>query len=832
MRSIPCRRILAAALTPTLALSSLTLSAGAVSTDGQTLTFSDSAISSSGSGSGYEIDGTDLKITESGTYTLTGSCADGSVTVKKNVTDVTLILDDLTLSSSDTAPITCNKSSGVTIQTSGTTTLTDKESTENESSDTYEGAAIKVKSDASLTVTGSGTLNVNGSCKNGIKGASNASVTVKSSTLNIDASHDALSSDGSVTVTGGALSLKADNDGISAQPEDTDTASAGTVTVSGGSVTITSGGDGIQSTGKLSVSNGTLKITAGGGYTEELADDVSAKGLKSDTAVSLTGGIYTLNCADDAIHTDGDAVLSAGTYTISSGDDGVHADGALTVGTKSADNDDLKLTIQQSYEGLEGTTVTLYSGTGSITSSDDGINAANSQNPTADFAINCYGGTWSVTAGGDGLDSNKDVNLYGGTIEVYSYGNGDAALDYDGACNYKGGTLLAVGMSGMAQAPSSGLSLCFGTSGTFSMGGGHGGQRPDDSNFDPTQKPGSSNNTTDSTTSGTTSGSASSTTPPEKPSGDSNGEPPTPPDGSIPSGGPNGGQPGGLPDDGSSLSISQGSKLEIRNSSGKTIYSATSLTRASSVVFSSEDLTEGETYTLYIDGSEAGTATATADVGTAGSGNANGGQPGGGRFPENGTSSSDANTNQTAKLPFSDVNVNNWYYNAVQYVYNKGLMQGTGSSTFSPATSTTRGMVVTLLYRLAGSPSVSGSNSFSDVDSDAYYAAAVTWAAKNNIVSGYDSGKFGPNDPITREQLAAILYRYASAQSYDVSKTGDLSSFSDVSKVSSYAKTALAWANGSGLITGTNNQTLNADGTADRSQLAAILMRFCESYTK
>ena len=179
-------------------------------------------------------------------------------------------------------------------------------------------------------------------------------------------------------------------------------------------------------------------------------------------------------------------------------------------------------------------------------------------------------------------------------------------------------------------------------------------------------------------------------------------------------------------------------------------------------------------------------------------------------------------------LPFTDVTEDSWYNDAVAYVYGHGLMTGTDSRTFSPDTVTTRGMIVTMLYRLENEPEVSGS-SFADVAAGSWYADAVTWAEQNDIVNGYDDDTFAPNDTITREQLGTIFYRYASYKGYDVSESADLGNFSDDSAVSSYAQTALSWANAAGLINGMGDGTLSPKGSATRAQAAAIIMRFCEN---
>lgn len=181
-----------------------------------------------------------------------------------------------------------------------------------------------------------------------------------------------------------------------------------------------------------------------------------------------------------------------------------------------------------------------------------------------------------------------------------------------------------------------------------------------------------------------------------------------------------------------------------------------------------------------------------------------------------------------AAAPFSDVAETQWYYDAICYVYENGLMNGTSDSTFSPNQATSRGMVVTLLHRLEGEPRTAAS-SFTDVMGGAYYEQAVAWATQSHIVDGYGNGKFGPDDPITREQLAAILFRYVAYKGGGQENFSSYEAFNDASNVSDYAVEAMKWAVGNNLITGTSAQTLEPQGTALRSQLAAILMRFCET---
>lgn len=180
------------------------------------------------------------------------------------------------------------------------------------------------------------------------------------------------------------------------------------------------------------------------------------------------------------------------------------------------------------------------------------------------------------------------------------------------------------------------------------------------------------------------------------------------------------------------------------------------------------------------------------------------------------------------ELAFQDVRPGDWCYDAVRWAFETGLMNGTSTTTFTPNTSTTRGQIVAILYRLEGSP-VMGANSFSDVASGAYYAAAVSWASSNGIVNGYSDGTFRPNNLITREQMAAFLYRYASQKGRDVSDRTELGVFTDMGQIASYAVEPLRWAVAAGMINGTSADTLSPGGNASRAQVAVILNRFVQN---
>ncbi len=197
-------------------------------------------------------------------------------------------------------------------------------------------------------------------------------------------------------------------------------------------------------------------------------------------------------------------------------------------------------------------------------------------------------------------------------------------------------------------------------------------------------------------------------------------------------------------------------------------------------------------------------------------------------------------------LPFTDVAETDWCADAVRYVYENGLMNGTTGTTFNPTGSTTRGMIVAILYRLEGSPAytppegtpgftvdgapaASYNAAFSDVRPTAYYVSTVAWASANGIVNGYEDGTFRPDNLITREQMAAFLYRYARYKGCDVTARADLTPFADAPQIASYAVEPIQWANAQSLVNGTSAATLSPKGNATRAQVAVILNRFAEN---
>ena len=333
-------------------------------------------------------------------------------------------------------------------------------------------AVIFAKSD--LTLNGAGTLTITAAAGHGVVSKDDLKVT--SGTYEITAASHGLSGKDSVRIANGNFSITAGKDGLHA--ENSDDAELGFAYIAGGTFSIDAQGDGFSAASWMIVEDGAYDVTAGGGSanaaarTEQMTfghggmqaadtasdeEDVSTKGFKAGTSLTLNAGTYVIDTADDALHSNGDLTIAGGEFTIAAGDDGAHADAALTVtgGT---------IQITHSYEGLEGLSIDITGGEIDIEASNDGLNAAGGADSSGEgmrgdmFAstegayIRISGGTLRVSALGDGIDSNGDLCVTGG--EVYVCGpesGGDGALDYNGSAEISGGVFLATGMSTMAQ---------------------------------------------------------------------------------------------------------------------------------------------------------------------------------------------------------------------------------------------------------------------------------------------------------------------------------------------------------------------------------------------
>ena len=432
----------------------------------------------------YKIESKVLSLTKSGTFKISGSCNECQIAINKQL-EITLTISSISIDNSNTGPFVIKKSSTLNLILEGQSTITDNESLDNEESDDFEGAGIKIKTSSSLTIGGSGKLTVNGNPKNGIKGGASSKLTINSGTIVITATKNALACDHLLTINGGTITIISQSDGVKAEPDSDDNDSEGTIEINGGVINVNSKNDAIQAGYKLIINGGTFNIkTFDGANTSGFdKDTMSAKGIKCSTnehenienIITITGGTFTLNTRDDAIHSDYNITITGGTFDISTGDDGVHADQYLVLGKLNADNSLINMKIKQSYEGLEGANVYIYSGTYNIIASDDGINSAGDttgncanqgggqmgpggsrprnlqQNQCFIFHIFIYGGEIYVNVESDGLDANGDITISGGNLEIWgmpSGGDGDP-IDQDGTLTITGGTILAGGSQGM-----------------------------------------------------------------------------------------------------------------------------------------------------------------------------------------------------------------------------------------------------------------------------------------------------------------------------------------------------------------------------------------------
>ncbi len=447
------------------------------------------------SGSGAAVSGSTVTISAAGVYAISGSLTNGQVVVdSKDEGTVRLVLNG--------AEITCSNNAPIYIKNAGKTVISLPAGTSNQVTDGKEyvfadaetdepSAAIFSKDD--LTINGTGSLKVNANYNDGI--TSKDDLKIMAGSIQIKSADDGVVGKDVVAVKEGTINIEAGGDGIKST-NDTDS-EKGFIALQGGNYTLTTGADGIQAETSMLISGGEYNITTNGGSangtkksndngqfnpmdrqgantngnannnasgattttTESDTESQSAKALKVSADLTITGGTFNIDSADDAIHSNNSVTIENGEFTLKTGDDGIHADSALTV--KGG-----KIDLEKSYEGLESTVITIDGGTIHITASDDGINGSDGSSSDAngpqgqfsaseDVKVVINGGEITVNASGDGLDSNGSITMTGGTVIVNGpTDNGNGPLDYNGTFEMSGGFLIAAGSSGMAQAPS------------------------------------------------------------------------------------------------------------------------------------------------------------------------------------------------------------------------------------------------------------------------------------------------------------------------------------------------------------------------------------------
>ena len=716
-------------------------------------TFTEDGVTASGNTDGCTYSDSGVTIGAPGTYTVTGSRGEGSVEVKREVTGVTLILRDLSLSSSVTAPLLVGKGAAASLDIRGTVALTDRENPGGAASPdaavagAFQGAAVRLKDGAALSIGGSGVLRADGSaCQDGIAGAAGSSVTIGGVTVQVTAAGDGISCPGGIRVTGGTVDVTAGKTGLLSQSAGGG-ASAGTVAITGGGVTVNAGESAVFGSEGVSIGGGTLHLTAGAGREAGTADgsardasgrDAVSACIRSGKDVSVTGGVLTLDAAEDGIHAAGNAGIAGGTLTVRAGGAAFRAAGALSFGVYRAGQDAAGsggpvVTVADSREGFRGARVLLHGGQGTVTASGDGIRA---EAGAGEDAVFINGGRWTIDAAGNGLDAGGDdspgrggfVYVNGGVTELYGAPEGrEAALDFGSGIVYRGGTLLAVDVTGMDRKPAEGVYVCF-SGGSRDAGG------------------------------------------------------------ALTLDAPEGG-----------FSLPDGSDVEIRDGGGHALYAFTGRRAANSVLFCSEAVRRGEAYTLVTGGTAAASASA---AGTAAVTNRNGvTDDDGQRFRDvppdlycfdavNWAVGAGVTTGRTADTfdpegtctrgqaatflwraagqpepsgtanPFHDVTTGAYYYKAVLWAAENGITTGkSGGTEFAPNEKVTRGQAVTFLYRAVKGTAPGGTGpAFLDVSAGSYCYDALNWAASRHITME-SSGAFRPGEPCTRGVIVTLLFR-------------------------------------------------------------------------
>ncbi|KAF1296948.1 hypothetical protein BAU15_15145 [Enterococcus sp. JM4C] len=421
-------------------------------------------------GDGAKLTDDTVTISAAGTYILSGTF-EGQIVVDACEATVHLVLNGVSITNSDSSAILVEQAEKVI------TTLADGTENTLEDGKDYVFATGEDEPDATffskddLTINGTGSLMVNGNYSNGIRGKDD--LVIVSGTIKVTAINNAIKSKDSLSIAGGSFDLTTTaGDGL--QANNTEDAAQGWIGIDGGTFAIQAGNDGIQAETNLNIATAELSIKTGDGATMSNPDaEASYKGLKAGNTIVIDDGTYTIDSADDSIHANNAVTIANGSMTLASGDDGIHADQALTI-------DGGQVVVTNSYEGLEGSTITITGGEHQITATDDGINAGGGSDTTetagqfgADSfggagggpgggdqadetkSIKISGGLTQVKADGDGVDSNGNITLTNGTLLVDGPTNGgNGALDYNGEFVQEGGILIAAGSQGMTQATS------------------------------------------------------------------------------------------------------------------------------------------------------------------------------------------------------------------------------------------------------------------------------------------------------------------------------------------------------------------------------------------
>lgn len=416
---------------------------------------------------GVTVEGSQATITAAGTYTISGALSDGQIVVDtQNEGVVRLILNGVNIRNSTGAAIAVSDAEEVVIVLAdGSENLVADGASYVFALPAEDEPNAAIFSKADLTITGNGALTVEGNYNDGI--ASKDGLVIASGNITVSALDDGMRGKDYLLVEDGKVAVTAQGDGLKSDNEED--AAKGYVAIQAGVIEVTAGGDAITAQTDVLISDGQFTLVSGGGSSAWIDEAASAKGIKGAASVTIDGGTFTIDAADDAIHSNGAVTVNGGAFGLATGDDGVHADSTLTI-----DGGDIRIT--QSYEGLESAVITINAGDIDLVASDDGINIAGGNDAsgmgrgvgpggrmrpgqdavtyTGNQYLTINGGTIVVEAAGDGLDVNGAVKMTGGLVVVNGpIENMNSALDYDAGFTISGGFLIAAGSAGMAQAP-------------------------------------------------------------------------------------------------------------------------------------------------------------------------------------------------------------------------------------------------------------------------------------------------------------------------------------------------------------------------------------------
>ena len=422
----------------------------------------------SASGAGVTVQGNKANITAPGTYSLSGSLSDGQIIVNSTGKGtVRLILSGVDLRSSTSAPIYVMSADKTVIVLADNTrnSVSDAKTYTPPANEDEANAAIYSKGD--LTILGNGALSVEGNFNDGI--ASKDGLIIASGNLTVRAVDDGIRGKDYLIVKNGTLAVTAQGNGL--KSDNAEDPVKGSISIANGTLNITAGRDAIQAHTDVLITNGKFNLVTGGGSNARIDANTSAKGIKAIAIAQIDGGTFTIDSADDAMHSNNGVLINGGSFTIATGDDAVHGDATVKINNGN-------LNITKSYEGIESAVITINGGEIRVVSSDDGVNGAGGKDGSgitpgpgfgggpggrpgqggfataSKYFLYINGGYLVVNSGGDGVDINGSIEMMNGTVIVHGpVERMNSAVDYDAAFKMTGGFLVAVGSSGMAQAP-------------------------------------------------------------------------------------------------------------------------------------------------------------------------------------------------------------------------------------------------------------------------------------------------------------------------------------------------------------------------------------------